>query len=47
MKPILLLALLMLAACATQVPPEPAREAASGPTIYGQLSTSVDHISVN
>jgi len=41
-KVMLSILLLMLTACATDRPPENTAEGSSGPTIYGQLSISVD-----
>jgi hypothetical protein len=45
MKLIIPLALLCLTACATPQTPEQADERSTGPTVYGQLSGSVDAVS--
>jgi hypothetical protein len=45
MKKMLVL-LVLLSACTTNRPAEDSEEGSSGPTIYGQLSVSVDHVSV-
>ncbi len=51
MKLIIPLLLLGLSACASQQPQEQPQERSqdseSGPTIYGQVSGSVDHVSTN
>jgi hypothetical protein len=39
------LMLLLLSACAADPPPREADERSSGPTVYGQVSASVDRIS--
>jgi hypothetical protein len=39
------LLLLFLSACAADPPPRDADERSSGPTVYGQISASVDRIS--
>jgi ADP-ribosylglycohydrolase len=46
MKLAVLILLIMLSACATDRRPENTEEQSSGPTVYGQLSVTVDHISV-
>jgi hypothetical protein len=45
MKRLIPLVLLCLTACATPRPPEQAEEQSAGPTVYGQLSGSVDAVS--
>lgn len=41
------LLLLALAACATNQPAEDTENRSSGPTVYGELSVSLDHISAD
>jgi hypothetical protein len=47
MKLIIALLLLGLSACASDQPIEHTDEVGSGPTIYGQISGSVDNISTD
>jgi starvation-inducible outer membrane lipoprotein len=47
MKFFVLSALLLLASCATVPPAADSETASSGPTIYGQVSVSVDHVSTD
>ena len=42
---ILLAMLVLLSGCATDPPAEGAAAESSGPTVYGQLNVSVDHVS--
>jgi hypothetical protein len=41
----LILALLVLSACATDPSREETRQGSPGPTVYGQLGVSIDHVS--
>lgn len=45
MKLLIPLVLLCLTACAISQPPEQAAEQSTGPTVYGQLSGSIDAVS--
>jgi hypothetical protein len=45
-KKYILVLLITLSACATNPPPEESEDGSSGPTVYGQLSVSIDYISV-
>ena len=46
MKKIMFVLLFVLSACTTERPAEDGDGSSSGPVVYGQLSVSVDHISV-
>jgi hypothetical protein len=46
MKLAILVLVIMLSACATDRPPGDCEKCSSGPTVYGQLSVSVDRVSV-
>ncbi len=46
MKYTILVFLIILSACATDRPQEDNREESSGPTVFGQLSVSVDRATV-
>jgi uncharacterized lipoprotein YajG len=49
MRKMLVLAVLLLAACATDPTPQDRdkTQESSGPTVYGQVSVSIDHISTH
>lgn len=42
----ILMLVVVLSACATDRPAEDTHEESSGPTVYGQLSVSVDRVTV-
>lgn len=46
MKLAILVLVIVLSACATDRPPDDCEKCSSGPTVYGQLSVSVDRVSV-
>jgi len=47
MHKMMLAALLLLSACATNRPTDDSAQDASGPTVYGQVGVSVDHVSTH
>jgi hypothetical protein len=47
MHKMMLAALLLLSACATNRPTDDSAQDSTGPTVYGQVGVSVDHVSTH